>query len=59
MSIANALFSAFLGMVIFATYVYSGNVMSVSTTVLANMMIDRIKGPLNRVSGFYTKMVDF
>ena len=41
-SIANALFSAFLGMVIFATYVYSGNVMNVSTTLLANMMIDRI-----------------
>ena len=52
------LFNAFLGMAIFATYVYSGNVMSVSKTVLANMMINRIKGPINQISGFYERMVD-
>ena len=34
-SMTNTLFNALLGIVICATYVYSGNVMSVSTTVLA------------------------
>ena len=45
-------------MAIFATYVYSGNVMSVSTTVLASLMIQRIKGPFNRLNNFYSKMLD-
>ena len=45
-------------MVVFATYVYSGNVMKVSTTLLADLMFKRIQGPIGRISGFYISMLD-
>ena len=57
-SMTNTLFNALLGIVICATYVYSGNVMSVSTTVLAQVMISKIVGPINRISNFYETMLD-
>ena len=44
-------------MVVFGTFVYSGNVMKVSTTLLANLMIGRIMGPIGRISGFYMQML--
>ena len=45
-------------MAIFATYVYAGNTMSVSTTVLASLMINRIKRPIGRITRFYSSLVD-
>lgn len=32
--------------------------MSVSTTVLASLMINRIKGPVNSLTGFYQRWID-
>ena len=45
-SIVNQMCNQLMPLAIFATYVYLGNTMSVSTTVLATMMINRIKGPI-------------
>ena len=43
---------------IFATYVYLGNTMSVATTVLASMMINRIKRPINQITHFYSRWIE-
>ena len=49
----NSLMNQLLLISIFATYVYLGNTMSVATTALATIMINRIKGPVNTISNFY------
>ena len=57
-NLANSMFNLLLSMSIFATYVYLGNTMSVSTTTLATIMINRIKGPINRLTNFYQSWLD-
>lgn len=57
-SISNQLFNAFFPLAIFATYVYAGNVMTVSTTLLATKMVDWIKGPVNRMTNYYNAIID-
>ena len=43
---------------IFVTYVYTGNSMDVASTVLATMMIDRIKATVNHLTNFYEKWIN-
>lgn len=54
-SIVNQMCNQLMPLAIFATYVYLGNTMSVSSTVLATLMINRIKGPIQTLTNFYSR----
>ena len=54
--ISGALFNAFLVMVVFATYVSYGGVMTVSTTTVATLMIRKIMSPIGRLFMFFYRM---
>ena len=55
--VLNQLFAAFLPLVVFATYIYHGNTINVSTTLLATSMLNRVKKPISSLNKFYSRFL--
>jgi len=56
--VVGSLVDQLMPLAIFATYVWLGNTMSVSSTVLARLMINRVKQPVNKMINFYSRWID-
>ena len=57
-SASQAIILGMIPLVIFSTYVYLGNTMTIADTMLATMMFDRIKGPINRIPNIFNNTVE-
>lgn len=58
MSASQAILLGLIPLVIFSTYVYLGNTMTIADTMLATMMFDEIQGPIRRLPRLFNNTAE-
>jgi ABC-type bacteriocin/lantibiotic exporter with double-glycine peptidase domain len=58
LNIYSTLSTASMPIIVFATYIYSGNTMTLATVAMADMMIKKIRSPINTAINFYSNLTE-